>query len=218
MRRVATKYKCILHLCAMAFLLVGPHSLATASEPEHAGCDIRGNPAVGRSLGHIKVRRAVIEIFAVGDAIVSEPGESRDAFALRIAPVFRAFTAATGREACAAICEGTGAASGQWGVVPTTSMSEAHCVTTTACPAGFKVIDESIHSHPIASRFTVCAVDQALMGKSVKVGSRIGLPNVQGFSPQDFSGGAGYLVTKDTVLHQRGKSSVRSVGDVLASN
>ena len=140
--------------------------------------------------------------------VTSEPGESLDAFALRIGPRLRAFSDETGFEACGSLAKDD---AGRFGVVIGTNRSRIACVNfNSKRPAGFLPTGETIHSHGTTAGFLANRNDITLQGQLLS--GKSGLRRVAGqrldaFSKMDFDGGAGYLATPTGVIHQAGKES-----------
>jgi len=143
--------------------------------------------------------------------VVSEPGESLDAFALRIGPRLRAYSDETGYEACGVL-----ATDGElFGVVIGSNRAHIACANFNAFrPGGMKPTGQTIHSHGVDGRFHANRNDVALQGQFFA--GQMGIKGVAGqklnaFSKMDFEGGAGYLATPTGVIHQQGEGTVRQV-------
>ena len=144
---------------------------------------------------------------------VSEPGESLDAFAARVAPRLRAFSDASHFEACGVL-----ATDGErFGVVVGTNRAHIACANfSSKVPAGMRATGETIHSHGTDRAFSANRNDKEL-SPSQMADTRGGIRGVAGqtldaFSPADYHGGPGYLATPSGVIHQRGKGSDRKIG------
>lgn len=136
---------------------------------------------------------------------VSEPGESLDAFALRLGPRLRAYSDATGFEACGVL-----ATDGErFGVVVGSNQSHIACANFERfVPAGMKPTGQTIHSHGVEGRFNANRMDVALQGQHFhgKPGVRsVAGQTLDAFSAMDYDGGPGYLATPAGVIHQAGK-------------
>lgn len=150
--------------------------------------------------------------------VVSEPGETMDAFALRLAPRLRAFSDETGHEACGAIGR---AADGRLGAVIGSNGSHVACAVFGAkVPAGMVATGQSIHSHGGERAARANKADLALMGKHLaemggagRAAVYVNGQTLDAFSQVDFHGGPGYLAIPGArVLHQSGTPhSVRVV-------
>lgn len=148
--------------------------------------------------------------------VVSEPGESLDAFALRIGPRLRAYSDSTGFEACGVL-----ATDGQrFGAVVGSNRAHIACANFEAfVPAGMKPTGQTLHSHGNDRPSRANKNDLALMGQQLAAqgGTGKALVTVAGqaldaFSVTDFKGGHGYLATPAGLLHQQGSlGSVRTV-------
>ena len=151
---------------------------------------------------------------------VSEPGESLDAFALRIGPRLRAYSDATGFEACGVL-----ATDGQrFGAVVGSNRAHIACANFDAfVPTGMKPTGQTLHSHGNDRPSRANKNDLALMGQQLAAQGGVGkaLVTVAGqaldaFSVADFRGGPGYLATPAGLLHQQGSlGSVRDVSTAL---
>jgi len=142
---------------------------------------------------------------------VSEPGETLDAFVLRISPRLRAYSDATGFEACGVL-----ATDGErFGVVVGSNQSHIACANFDRfTPAGMKPTGETIHSHGVEGRFNANRMDVALQGQHFhgKPGVRsVAGQTLDAFSAMDYDGGPGYLATPTGVIHQAGKGTSRTV-------
>ena len=80
--------------------------------------------------------------------VVSEPGESLDAFALRISPRLRDFSDESEFEACGVIATD---GQGGYGIVVGTNRSHIACANffLSRLPAGMKATEQTIHSHGV---------------------------------------------------------------------
>lgn len=138
---------------------------------------------------------------------VGEPGESMDAFVVRVAPRLRDWTAAEGYEACGVL-----ATNGEsFGVIVGTNHGHTVCVNFHAkVPEGMTVTGQTVHSHTTAPRYRLTAADLLVVG-----GGRVGAiqrgDNPELFSAEDFAA-PGYMVSGTKVWHQEGKGTERVVG------
>ena len=151
---------------------------------------------------------------------VSEPGETLDAFVLRISPRLRAYSDETGFEACGVLAS-DGA---RFGIVVGSNRAHIACANFDAfVPTGMKPTGQTLHSHGNDRPSRANKNDLALMGQQLAVqgGTGKALVTVAGqaldaFSVADFRGGPGYLATPDGLLHQQGSlGSVRDVSTAL---
>lgn len=145
---------------------------------------------------------------------LSQAGESKDAFVMRMGMWFRNFTTTSGYEACGYLAQSS---TGQYGVVINTSNSQLGCGLVGTVPPGFTRLDETIHSHPVVKRLDINANDRAFLQarqasfKPVPQRMRTNVdPRV--FSKEDYASGPGYLVTDERVLYQRGAGTAQEVG------
>ena len=137
----------------------------------------------------------------------SSEGETLDAFVLRLAPRLRAYSEATGFEACGVLAKG----GERYGIKVGSNRAHAVCVNARRfVPEGMTPIGQTLHSHPPGTSYRVNAQDRLFLGMLTPLRStqERGRP---GFSPEDFSSGAGYVVERDRVLHQEGPEKVREV-------
>lgn len=140
-------------------------------------------------------------------------GLTQDELALRIAAGLARHAMETGTEACANICR---APDGAWGAAPLTIGGHVVCPITELCPNGMTGIGESIHSHPADEPYLINKADLIVLGGCCRrVGQRSRAhARADEFSPEDFDGGPGYMVTFDGKLyHQSGRRKIRSVTD-----
>lgn len=137
----------------------------------------------------------------------SQEGETLDAFVVRIAPRLRAYSDATGFEACGVL-----ATDGQrFGVVVGSIRAHAVCVNSRLfLPEGMTPVGQTLHSHPRGSSYRVNEQDRLFLGMLTPLRStqERGRP---GFSPEDFSSGSGYVVERNRVLHQEGPDNIREL-------
>lgn len=141
--------------------------------------------------------------------VASEPGESLDAFALRVAPRLRNYTAAEGFEACGVIAADD---AGRVGVVIGTSHGHTACANFPAkVPHGMVSTGQTIHSHAEARPYRANAMDLVVLGRGARLGRLYRSKEPEQFSGEDFQV-PGYLVGQRAVWHQQGKSTVREVG------
>lgn len=156
--------------------------------------------------------------FKTLDVYTSRPGESLEAFLLRIAPVLRTFTHTTGFEACGAIAKGpTG-----YGVALGTNESQIGCLAGEAgVPEGMTWTGETLHSHPEDHELTMQPNDRAY-AKATRTAdpyARTFEGSPDGFSHADFRGAPGYLVANGQLLYQPGRPvrHAKVIGSVPAA-
>ncbi|WP_313251615.1 hypothetical protein [Stenotrophomonas sp.] len=144
--------------------------------------------------------------------VVSEPGESLDAFVLRIGPRLRAYSDAMGFEACGVL-----ATDGErFSVVVGTNFGYMACVSSSQFVLeGFRHAGATIHSHGKQGRFHPTKTDLLLMGETF-AGGRPSLAVVHGqalnaFSDADRRSGAGYLAGEDGRVFFQGNGTTREV-------
>ena len=145
---------------------------------------------------------------------VSEPGESLDGFVLRIAPRLRAYSDATGYEACGVL-----ATDGErFGVVVGTNHSHIACVNFSVYrPIGMTSYKKTMHSHGVEGKFKPNNADITLQGQHMS-GRYLRINTVHGqklaeFSDDDFRSGPGYLAAPEgrAFYHNGTAYSVREV-------
>jgi hypothetical protein len=144
--------------------------------------------------------------------VQSSPGESQDAFVVRIAPQLRAWSDTTKMEACASIS----VKDGIYAAVVGTSKSHLGCAIYSAKrPEGFAFTGDSIHSHGGNNRFRMNDADRIF--QNVSGDARSGYTAVvygqelSSFSETDLHGAPGYLATINGVMYQDGKGHIRTV-------
>lgn len=143
---------------------------------------------------------------------ISEPGESLDSFARRIGPRLRAYSDATGFEACGVI--GTNGA--HYSVIVGTNFGYMVCVNSAAFVLdGYSHAGATIHSHGKQGRFRPTKTDLLLMGETF-AGGRPSLAVVHGqalntFSDADRRSGAGYLAGENGRLFFQGNGAMKEV-------
>ncbi|HHC8922789.1 TPA: hypothetical protein ACN3MR_004284 [Stenotrophomonas maltophilia] len=143
---------------------------------------------------------------------VSLPGESLDTFAKRVGPRLRAYSDATGFEACGVL-----ATDGErFSVVVGTNFGYMACVSSSQFVLeGFRHAGATIHSHGKQGRFHPTKTDLLLMGETF-AGGRPSLAVVHGqalnaFSDADRRSGAGYLAGEDGRVFFQGNGTTREV-------
>jgi hypothetical protein len=141
----------------------------------------------------------------------SQPGESLDAFVLRIRPILVDYSKSTGFEACGVIA--ASADKTQYGVVLGSSGSRLGCVNyPSKVPAGMEYVGITYHSHGSDRPYRMNRADKILSGREDEDGPiRIGGDNLYGFSQQDYMSGAGFLATPKGVRFQDGVNTARDV-------
>lgn len=155
----------------------------------------------------IQTAQGVVEFERLFEA-VSEPGESLDAFVLRVAPHLRDYSDATGFEACGVL-----ATDGErFGVVVGSTRAHAGCGSfLEAVPAGMKPTGETIHSHRQGGLYRANENDRTLLG--LRPGKQFETGPADEFSREDFHA-PGYLVGARGVWHQAGRRTARQVGSL----
>ena len=142
--------------------------------------------------------------------MISNQGESEDSFAMAVASRLRAFTNATEFEACGVIAHDS---VGHFGVVIGTNEGHAACANfSDKIPNGMIASDDTIHSHLTALTYRANRTDRIFLGLLVTKGEIISPDKADLFSDEDFQE-PGYLVGGDRLWHQKGKATVRLVGN-----
>lgn len=136
---------------------------------------------------------------------------TKDEFAREVGRELAQYSAKTKTEACAKLCR---AADGVWGAAPLSVGAHVVCPMTNHCPADMSPMAEGIHSHPTGDDYRINSIDKAVLpGPFYKVGAREKRGNPDEFSPEDFAGGDGYMITdRGHLWHQAGPHAVRSLG------
>lgn len=168
------------------------------------------NPATAGELRKVRIEGiGQIEYQRLFEA-VGEPGESMDSFAQRLGPALRAYSDATGFEACGAL-----ATDGErFGVVVGSSRGHTICVNFhDKVPTGMTSNRQTVHSHTTKPRYRANRNDQLVLGASTRLGQVVRGDHPDLFSEEDF-GAPGYMVSSDKVWHQEGKGTVREVGAI----
>lgn len=132
--------------------------------------------------------------------VASTEGESLEAFLTRIAPTLRAYSDATGFEACGVI-----ASNGQtYSVTLGSSKSHLGCASySNKVQEGYKATGETIHSHGTNKQFAINDADAFFLGGRPRVAYFAGQVLDQ-FSEVDYQT-PGYLATPTGIIHQAGK-------------
>lgn len=145
---------------------------------------------------------------------VSQPGETKQAFLLRMAPVLREWANQTGMEACAEI----GASDdGRYGLVVGTNHSHLGCVIDpNRVLPGMHATNETIHTHGRGNAFSPNAADMVMMDAqtaqrvdAVRAMRRplLGGQTLNRFSAADYASGPGYLATPTGLIYQHGEGT-----------
>ena len=143
---------------------------------------------------------------------VSEPGETLDAFVLRVSPRLRAFSDETGFEACGVLSSD----GERFGVVVGTSHAHIACINFSVYrPAGMTSAKKTLHSHGGQGKFKPNKADMALQGQHM-TGRYARINTVHGqaldaFSDDDHRSGAGYLAGSNGRVFFQESGSTREV-------
>jgi hypothetical protein len=142
----------------------------------------------------------------------SKAGEGMDAFVLRLAPEFAAYTARSGFEACGDIAVNAagndGHTDGAFSIQMGTIGAHIGC-NNGAVEAGYRDMNVTVHSHPQQKRMKLSATDMKVRGTPAGQ-LRVEYLDVCHFSPQDFNE-RGYLITCGTVLYQNGRGTEHKI-------
>lgn len=159
----------------------------------------------------MQVDGLVVPVVHLG-TVYSVPGETREHFLGRVGRALRAFSDATGFEACSEVY---GDSAGNSAVYVITAESHVSCPIVAASLDGYRPQHVTIHSHGGEGSFSFNAADRALM-QSAGGGARGAVrtrhlfgQDVRHFSERDFEGSAGYLATPDGLIyHAEGSQRV----------
>ncbi|MDF9442977.1 hypothetical protein EM864_14640 [Stenotrophomonas acidaminiphila] len=186
-------------LAVLAFLACGPTWADGGSIPNDGTEPGEVEMIQVQGVGAIDYQRLFEE--------VSEPGETMDAFVLRIAPQLAEYTAASGFEACGAI-----ATDGErFGVIVGSNGGHTVCVNFhRRVPDGMTSTRQTVHSHTTMKTYRLTATDLLVVGGR-PVGSVQRGGNPERFSDEDYAA-PGYVVTGKAVKHQAGKGTERVIG------
>lgn len=162
----------------------------------------------------IGVARNTVETKAwVVGTHMSQEGETREQFVMRVASIMQVWTDENDAEVCGYI-----ATNGkQWGIILTTQRSQIMCVMDkNMVPKGFVADKDSIHTHPNPNPRGVVEVSQATIDAAAAIGEtglRRKIEISHGFSGSDKRNGPGYLVAGGRIMHWDGRRQ-RSIGAV----
>lgn len=157
----------------LALLPVLAFGQARAHEPEGAGSLVTAAAPIA------------YEEVALFDSV---PGESKDAFMTRVAQGLLDFTLRSGFEGCGMLQENT---QGAWRVRLTTTRSQVACLRVAFRETGWRVSNQSIHSHPPITKIFLNPVDARLIRR--QPGDRIDVFPPE-YSERDIDNGGGWLV------------------------
>lgn len=160
-----------------------------------------------------------VQAWEVG-TFTSAPGESHDAFVLRVAEALKTWTDDTGTEACGPIAQEK---DGTYYVQLTTEKAQTVCLRSTVMPDGMTYTGDSIHSHPFKpgrSQVRLTSHDLAvlealgqvaLVDQMRRLGIRTAHAEPSTFSADDYAAGAGFLVVGSSLLYQHGEGTAHQV-------
>lgn len=143
---------------------------------------------------------------------ISEQGETLDAFVLRVSPRLRAFSDATGFEACGVLSSD----GERFGVVVGTNHAHIACINFSAYrPAGMTSVKKTLHSHGGQGKFKPNKADITLQGQHM-TGRYARINTVHGqaldtFSEDDHRSGAGYLAGTNGRVYFQEAGTTREV-------
>ena len=143
---------------------------------------------------------------------VSEPGESLESFLKReVAPALSAFTVSEKVEGCGLI----GFDGHRYSVRLGTDYVQHGCaVHHRDLIDGHTSTGETIHSHPTTRVIRLSIRDRAWSNHyrtAMQPSALLRNAGKDGFSPEDFAGGPGWLVVGEKLMHQKGERLVRVV-------
>ena len=171
-----------------------------------ASLQVAAQEREGTVIAVFEMKGKPVPIYKFGEVV--EQGGDMDAFAAKVAPHLRDYTAREGVEACATICRSPDGA--RLGATLITIKSAAACPRTTACPRGMKPTEADIHSHPHVTRYEPNAIDKLFLSGTYRRGQEVGTRPDE-FSPGDLEGGAGYMASKRLLQYQDGRGHIRRV-------
>ncbi len=165
------------------------------------------------AFAHGTTQTAAWERQALGQYL-SEPGEGLPDFLKRVGSALYAYTNRTGNEACGLIATNGERFSVRLG---TDGVQRGCAIHHSDIEGGFQSTGESIHSHP--TRTTRLADrDKAWMAAyGMPMASNWNINRKVGFSPEDFTGGPGWLVDNKQLFHQTGPGQVTKHGPIAKS-
>lgn len=142
------------------------------------------------------------------DAVMSRPGETKEAYLLRAGSALAAYTSRTGFVGCGRIWANP--ESNAWGVQLTSNHSHVGCVLTseTVGHDGWNPV-EMIQSRSSKASFVVSRSDRLFLHEEAGVGETWHNDEP---SRQDLPAGPGYVVSQGRLLYQDGPDSVREIG------
>lgn len=185
-------------------------AMASLSAMAHEGASNPIEQIDVRGLGRLEYQHLFTE--------TSAEGETLDAFVLRISPRLRAFSDATGFEACGVLAK----SGDRHGVVIGTNRSHMACGNfPDFVPEGMEPTKLTIHSHGRNNSNKPNKNDRVLAGNQLDsyglgLNTRrpiqiLGGQDIDEFSDRDFQGGAGYLAIPGGALFQDGTKKQRRV-------
>lgn len=158
-------------------------------------------PAWGQSWKSIKVQPLTELRSSQGSEIT---------FAKEVGQYMSRYSGRTGYEACAEICRSS---QGQWAAFIGTIGSHSSCKIEPHCPAGFKPIDKTIHSHPTEKEFVANSVDFMIWEEPYQENHRVKTDDPKLFSESDFLR-PGYLVVYGQLYFQSGPHAIVELGSI----
>lgn len=153
----------------------------------------------------------------------SAPGESYEAFVVRVAKILNTWTQQNGKEACG---EFSKAADGTYAIQLTTERAQVMCIFNLTPLPGTTLVGDSLHSHPTptdrSGDYQMTDEDRAAF-KAVGDWEHAAKSNrwVHGdgsladFSTDDYDSGPGFLVARGKLMYQHGRHTARVVSDTL---
>lgn len=145
----------------------------------------------------------------------SNPGETLNAFLLRVGTALHTYSEQANYEACGVIAVATDdKASAQFAVITHSNHAHIGCATDAHdIPAGMVSSGTTIHSHIMRHKATLNATDWLMRGLPMPTDGphEIVIAHPEQFSSNDFDE-PGYLATDSGVFFQDGKGTERSIG------
>lgn len=149
---------------------------------------------------------------------VSQEGETREEFVIRVAELLQKWTNENGVEACGFLASN----GNTWGVKLLTLRNQISCIPDPRyVPAGMKAQDDTIHSHPNPEEDGYIYLNKATLDSLLAMGdntfhrTRKRNPRVKAqydFSSSDFKAGPGYMVMNGKLMYQKGRRNVEDLG------
>ena len=160
---------------------------------------LRPNMSNALGLADASLRTPFVEL----GALDSLPHEDLDTFLTRVAQAMDTFTRRTHHEVCGVIMVNDN--QDKWRVRMTTNRSHISCVMVVFDEPGFKRLGPDIHSHPRVTGGALANAQDIQRNKRFECGQNMVVFD-ETFSTKDLERGPGYLVSRNRLMYQRGKS------------